>query len=84
MPTVTAPSDTAVESVGARLRRCRQGRGWSQTELAARAGVRQDTISKIESGAREGMHMELETAWRLAWALGTSIDVLAGLPELRG
>ena len=28
--------------------------------------------------------MELETAYRLVFALGSSIDVLAGMPELRG
>ena len=77
-------SQEAIESIGARLRRLRQWRGWTQAELAERAGLRQHTISMIESGAREGLRMEVETAWRLAWALGTSLDMLVGLPELRG
>jgi transcriptional regulator with XRE-family HTH domain len=70
--------------MGVRLARLRQLRGWSQVQLARRAGLTAHGISQIESGRRDGWGMELETAWRLAWALGTSIDMLAGIPELRG
>jgi len=77
-------STVMVESIGARLRRLRQLRGLSQLALAERAGLRQHTISQIESGTRDGRHIVLETAIRLAWGLGTSIDTLAGMPELRG
>ena len=74
----------ARESIGARLARLRQMRGWSQVHLARRAGLTAQGISQIESGRRNGWGIELETAYRLVFALGSSIDVLAGMPELRG
>ena len=43
----------------------------------------QSMISMIEKGAR-GSEMSLDTAWRLAWSLGTSLDWLAGMPVMRG
>lgn len=80
----SAPSPApALESIGERVRRCRQLRSWTQVELAERAGLTQSTISMIEKGAR-GSEMSLETAWRLAWSLGTSLDCLAGMPPRRG
>jgi transcriptional regulator with XRE-family HTH domain len=51
--------------------------------LAARSGLTQSMISMIEKGAR-GSEMSLDTAWRLAWSLGTSLDWLAGMPVMRG
>lgn len=38
--------------IGAVIQRTRKTRGWTQTDLADRAGLRQSTISLIESGAR--------------------------------
>jgi transcriptional regulator with XRE-family HTH domain len=58
-------------------------RGWTQGELAQRAGLSRSTLTLIEQGNR-GMDMSIDTAWRLAWAPGTSVDMLIGLPELRG
>ena len=81
----SAPSPVpAHEPMGVRLARLRQMRGWSQVQLARRAGLTAHGISQIESGRRDGWGMELETAYHLAFALGTSIDVLVGTPELRG
>jgi transcriptional regulator with XRE-family HTH domain len=81
----TAPAPApAREPIGVRLARLRQMRGLSQVQLARRAGLTAHGISQIESGRRDGWGMELETAYRLAFALGTSIDVLVGMPELRG
>ena len=79
-----APSPVRREPIGVRLARLRNMRGWTQTHLARRAGLTAHGISEIENGKRDGWGMELETAYRLAFALGTSIDVLAGVPELRG
>ena len=80
----TAPSPPpAREPIGARVARLRQMRGWTQVQLARRAGLTPHGISQIESGRRNGWGIELETAYRLAFALGTSIDVVAGMPELR-
>ncbi|MBS1180510.1 MAG: LacI family transcriptional regulator [Proteobacteria bacterium] len=45
----TLEDDTGVR-LAARLRREREGRGWSLADLAARSGVGKATISKIERG----------------------------------
>lgn len=73
----------ALGSMAARVRRARQLRAWTQVELAERSGLSQQTVQAIETG-RRGVEGSIETIWRLAWALGTSIDMLVGLPELRG
>jgi HTH-type transcriptional regulator/antitoxin HipB len=36
--------------VGHLIRRARKRQGWSQTQLGEKAGIRQETISLIESG----------------------------------
>ncbi|HTU56273.1 MAG TPA: helix-turn-helix domain-containing protein [Acetobacteraceae bacterium] len=38
------------KQIGALIRRARKQRGWSQTQLGERAGLRQETISLIETG----------------------------------
>ncbi|ETD86373.1 helix-turn-helix domain-containing protein [Rhodobacter capsulatus] len=38
------------KQIGAVIQRTRKGHGWSQSELAERAGLRQATISDIERG----------------------------------
>lgn len=40
-----------------RLRELRRAKGWSQTELASRAGVRQATISSLERGPVKKLDM---------------------------
>jgi transcriptional regulator with XRE-family HTH domain len=62
-----------------RLRAQREQRGWNQSELARHAGVPSQVISRLESGARAGL--TLEVARRLARALGVSLDTLAGTWE---
>lgn len=37
--------------IGSIIQRARKGRGWTQGDLAERAGLRQATISTIETGA---------------------------------
>lgn len=37
-------------AVGEEVRRLRRGRGWSQTELATRAGISRQTLSELERG----------------------------------
>jgi len=81
----TTDSVTAVpDAMGVRLRRCRELRGFSQMELKARSGIPQQTISELECGVRDPLRIQVETLWRLAWALGTSMDALVGIPALRG
>ena len=65
-----------MEVFGARLKQAREHLGWNQSELARRAGVPSAVLSRLESGARAGL--TLEVARRLARALGVGIDSLAG------
>jgi putative transcriptional regulator len=62
--------------MGERLRKLRQAAGLSQAELAARAGLTVDSVQNWEQGRSEP---SLSRAARLARALGTSLDELAGL-----
>ena len=57
-----------------RVRELRDARGWSQAQLAEIAGVRQATISEIESGASTAVHFA--TLERVADALGVDAAVL--------
>ena len=84
MPKVISGPARAVESIGARLRRIRTMRGWTQIQLAEQAGLLQHTTSQLESGAQKGECMQLGTAMRLAWALGVSVDTLSGMPDIPG
>jgi transcriptional regulator with XRE-family HTH domain len=56
----------------------REQRGWSQTELAARSGVDQSTISRIETGVRSFARLSVQVAEHLATALGVSVEMLRG------
>ncbi len=71
------PPDTGApvepNSPGGRLREARRRRGWTQTQLAEAAGVRQADITHYERGS----NMRLEVAARLADALGVTLDWLA-------
>jgi len=69
------------ETMGQRLARLRHHHGLSQGQLAAASNLPQATISRIETVQVQGENMLLGTAMRLAWALGISIDVLAGMPD---
>lgn len=57
----------------------RLSRGLSQQQLAAAIGTSQPHIAKIESG--RGANLMLDTAARLAKALGVSIDAIWALLE---
>ena len=57
-----------------RVRELRDVRGWSQDHLAELAGVRQATISKLESG--DVTSVRLETLERVANALGVDAAIL--------
>lgn len=65
-------------TLGERLRTLRELAGLSQTALAERSKVQRPLISMLESGKQTGM--TLDTARKLARALGVSLDMLAG-PE---
>lgn len=62
-----------VPGFGDRVRELRETKGWSQGELAARAGSHFTTVSQIELGKRSA---SLRLALVLADALGVSITRL--------
>jgi len=61
---------------GATLRRAREAAGWSQRELAARAGVHQPQVARAESG----QDVQLSLLTRLAAPLGLAPGLLAVAP----
>ncbi len=56
-----------------RIRALRDERGWSQSELAARAGVTRQLVSAVESGRHAP---NVAAALGLARALGTTVETL--------
>ena len=69
-------------SITIRVRELREQRGWSQSEVARRAGVRQATLSAIERGKTEGI--DFETLERLAIAFDTHPAVFIEWRKPRG
>src|SRR6266446_9943941 len=67
------------DSIGERLKHLRKSRGLTLRQLAGLAHVPQSTLSSVETGARAGGKLSLETGKRLARALGISLDVIAGV-----
>jgi transcriptional regulator with XRE-family HTH domain len=64
--------------MGSTLKALRERAGLTQAQLAQRAGVPLGSVRSYEQAVRTPL---LDTAARLAVALGVSIDVLAGLAE---
>jgi transcriptional regulator with XRE-family HTH domain len=56
-----------------RVKDLRDGRGWSQYELARRAGLSKQTISHLESGERSRA-VSWQTIQMLCFALDVSAD----------
>ena len=65
-----------MDILGQRLRTRRTHLGWTQMELAYRAGLIQPDISLLERGEKRALWAA--TLARLADALGCSLDYLAG------
>ncbi len=61
--------------IGGRVRQLREERGWTQSELAARAGLTASAVSQIESAKRSP---NAETLQKLADGLEVSVDALMG------
>lgn len=62
-----------------KVRELRKARGWSQAEMAEHCGLRQATISKVESRPEK---TELETLLKIVTGLGCSFgDLFEGLPQ---
>ncbi len=69
------PSEKVVRAMGERLQVLRKGKGFSQSELAQATGIPVGSIKNWEQGIRLP---RLDLAYRLAQAMGISLDVLAG------
>jgi len=88
-PTRAAPDDGAspvattiaatLGLVGPRLRRVREQRGLTLTEVADRTGISKSTLSRLENGQRRPA---LELLLPLALAYRVPIDDLVGAPEV--
>ena len=63
-----------LSTIGKNIRRYRKKLGLSQDKLSKRAEVAYNTIVKIESG--ENQNPTIETAQKIAKALGVSMDDL--------
>ena len=61
-----------------RLKQLRKSLGYSQVKIQMLTGIDQSDYSKIESGKR---NLSFEQCKRLAVALETSMDYLAGLTD---
>lgn len=61
-----------------RLRKLREDRKFTQVKMQMLTGIDQSDYSKIEQGKR---NMSFEQCKRIALALGTSMDYLAGLTD---
>ena len=61
-----------------RLRQLRKKRGYTQIKMQILTGIDQSDYSKIESGKR---YLTFEQCRKVAVALGTSMDYLAGLTD---
>lgn len=61
-----------------RLRELRKEKGYTQIKMQMLTGIDQSDYSKIESGSR---HFTFEQCKRIALALDTSMDYLAGLTD---
>lgn len=61
-----------------RIKELRKERGYTQIKIQMLTGIDQSDYSKIESGKR---HLTFEQCRKLAIALNTSMDYLAGLTD---
>lgn len=63
-----------------RIKELRKAKGYTQVKMQMLTGIDQSDYSKIESGKR---HCTFEQCRRLAIALDTSMDYIAGLTDER-
>jgi len=75
----TTPIAATLDQVGPRLRRVREQRGVTLTDLAATTGISKSTLSRLENGQRKP---SLELLLPLAQAHRVPLDDLVGAPEV--
>lgn len=69
-------SKKQISTVGKNIKKFRASKGLSQDKLSKNAGVAYNTVIKIESGVIQ--NPTVDTASKIAKALGVSVDVLLG------
>lgn len=70
-------SRNSIETFPSRMRELREAKGLSRDQLAVAAGTSSHSISKLEQGVRAP---SLELAWRVAKALGCTLDDMVQPP----
>src|SRR3954471_12669873 len=78
-PVAASPTAAALDLVGPRLRRVREQRGVTLTEVAHMTGISKSTLSRLQNGQRRP---SLELLLPLAQAYRVPIDDLVGAPEV--
>jgi transcriptional regulator with XRE-family HTH domain len=73
-------SEALASDFGPRLRELREAAGWTQAQLAERAGLHAQGVVKLERGEREPAW---STLLALAAALGVSVAAFAEKPTTR-
>lgn len=63
------------ENISKKVKELRESAGWSQIELASRAGIDRKTVNRIENGH---FMPSVETLVALGKALGISTDSIIG------
>lgn len=71
------------KQIGTLVRRARKAQGWSQGELGLRSGLRQGTVSQIESG-HPGVRLETLLSVLAALGLEFRIAPRGSAPEAAG
>lgn len=66
-------------TIGENVRRLRRDKGWTQTELAEKAGIRLVHVNRIETGKSSP---SAEVLFALADSLGVGADSLRQVPVL--
>ena len=76
---MTDATGAALDLVGPRLRKVRERRGITLTDVAARTGISKSTLSRLENGQRRP---SLELLLPLAQTYRVPLDDLVGAPEV--
>jgi transcriptional regulator with XRE-family HTH domain len=70
------------ETVGQRIRRFREERGLTPTELAAKARISKSYLSELESGNGVAQRPSADMLYRIGEALGVAMSDLLGRPVI--
>jgi len=69
--------------LGNRIDRFRKDRGWTKRELAKRADLWETHVGDIINATRRGGRAEFLTMYKLAHALGVTMEELTDMPALQ-